>query len=261
MPAELQARRHDQSLILVMSNPDACNTLHADMYAAAIETLSTAERDDSVRTVVLTGANDCFCGGANPGELLERRSQPTSDRSDALENLYRWIEALRDCPKPVIAAVEGAAVGAGFSLALACDFIVAGASATFAMDYVRIGLTPDAVGAWFLQHALPRQLTSEMLLEGKPVTATRMHQFGIVNRLVADGTALDASLAWGETLAALSPSAIERNKALINAAATGTVESAFETGKRQYIESLQHRDALEGITASLQNRPARYRQI
>jgi len=91
--------------------------------------------------------------------------------------------------------VEGAAAGAGFSLALACDLIVAGNTAKFVMAYVKVGLTPDGGGSWFLARALPRQLATEIILEGKPVLASRLHDFGLVNRLVPDGTALDAALA------------------------------------------------------------------
>ena len=158
------------------------------MYAAAIETLTTAERDDSIRAVVLTGADNFFCAGGNLNRLLENRALEQSVQADAIDRLHGWIDALRACPKPVIAAVEGAAAGAGFSLALACDLIVAGASAKFVMAYVQVGLTPDGGGSWFLTRALPRQLASEILLEGKPVPAPRLQALGLVNRVVPDGT-------------------------------------------------------------------------
>ncbi|HVL74632.1 MAG TPA: enoyl-CoA hydratase-related protein, partial [Noviherbaspirillum sp.] len=136
MSAELIAQRRDATLVLTISNPGARNALHPDMYAAAIETLTTAERDDSLRAVVLTGADQYFCAGGNLRRLLENRSKDPSEQAQSIDQLHGWIEAIRDCPKPVIAAVEGGAAGAGCSLALACDFIVAGQSAKFAMSYV-----------------------------------------------------------------------------------------------------------------------------
>jgi enoyl-CoA hydratase/carnithine racemase len=136
MSAELKASRRDATLILTLSNPGLRNVLHPDMFAAAIETLSTAERDDTLRAVVLTGADNFFSAGGNLNSLLENRKREQSAQAESLDQLHGWIEAIRDCPKPVIAAVDGAAAGAAFSLALACDLIVAGASAKFLMAYV-----------------------------------------------------------------------------------------------------------------------------
>lgn len=259
MSAELQASRQDATLILTMSNPGARNALHPDMYAAAIETLSTAERDDTLRAVVLTGADQVFCSGGNLNRLLENRSKAPSVQAESIDNLHGWIEAIRDCPKPVIAAVEDTAAGAGFSLALACDMIVAGASAQFVMSYVKVGLTPDGGGSWFLTRALPRQLAAELMLEGKPILAPRLHELGVVNRVVADGTALATALAWADDLAALSPNATERIKSLTNDAQVNPLSQHFESEKRHVVESLHHRDALEGITAFLEKRKPQYK--
>jgi enoyl-CoA hydratase/carnithine racemase len=259
MSAELKASRRDATLILTLSNPGAKNALHPDMYAAAIETLSTAERDSSIRAVVLTGADNFFCAGGNLNRLLENRAKDKSIQAEAIDNLHGWVEAIRACPKPVIAAVEGAAAGAGFSLALACDMIVAGATARFAMTYVKVGLTPDGGGSWFLTQALPRQLATEILIEGKPVAAARLHELGIVNKLVADGTALDAALDWSDEFAGLSPGAVERVKSLVQEAPANSLAQHFEAEKRSFIESLNHRDSQEGITAFLEKRKPQYK--
>jgi enoyl-CoA hydratase/carnithine racemase len=259
MSAELQASRQDATLILTMSNPGARNALHPDMYAAAIETLSTAERDESVRAVVITGADQVFCSGGNLNRLLENRSKPPAVQAESIDNLHGWIEAIRDCPKPVIAAVEDTAAGAGFALALACDLIVAGASAKFVMSYVKVGLTPDGGASWFITRALPRQLATEILLEGKPILAPRLHELGIVNRVVADGTVLASALAWADDLAALSPNAVERIKSLTNEAQLNPLGRHFESEKRHFVESLHHRDAQEGISAFLEKRKPQYK--
>jgi enoyl-CoA hydratase/carnithine racemase len=259
MSAELQASRQDATLILTLSNPGAKNALHPDMYAAAIETLSTAERDDSIRAVVLTGADQFFCSGGNLNRLFENRSKDPAVPAESIDNLHGWIEAIRDCPKPVIAAVEDTAAGAGFSLALACDFIVAGASAKFIMTYVNVGLTPDGGGSWFLTRALPRQLAAEMLLSGKPMLAPRLQELGVVNRVVADGSALTTALTWAEELSAQSPNAVERIKSLTHEAQDNTLAQHFESEKRHFVESLYHRDAQEGISAFLEKRKPQYK--
>ena len=259
MSAELQASRRDATLILTISNPGAKNELHPDMYAAAIETLSTAERDNSIRAVVLTGADHFFCAGGNLNRLLENRTRDKSVQASSIDNLHGWTEAIRDCPKPVIAAVDGAAAGAGFSLALACDMIVAGASAKFVMAYVKVGLTPDGGGSWFLAQALPRQLATELLIEGKPVLATRLHELGLVNKIVPDGSALDAAMSWADELASLSPNAVERIKSLVRDAKGNSLAQHFEAEKHNFVESLHHRDAQEGIDAFLEKRKPHYK--
>lgn len=259
MSAELKATRQDAALILTIANPGKRNALHPDMAAAAIETLATAERDPSIRTVILTGADGFFCAGGNLNQLIEHRGMPKSVQAASIDNLHGWIEAIRDCPKPVIAAVEGGAAGAGFSLALACDLIVAAASAQFLMAYVNVGLTPDGGGSWFLNQALPRQLATEILIDGKPIGAERLHQLGVVNRVVANGGALDAALAWAEQLGHRSPHAVERIKELVRNATSNPLTVHFEAEKHSFVESLHHRDAQEGISAFLEKRVPHYR--
>ena len=259
MSAELKATRRDATLILTLSNPGKRNALHPDIAAAAIETLSTAERDDSLRVVVLTGADQYFCAGGDLHRLIENRTQPKSTQAASIDHLHGWIEAIRDCPKPVIAAVEGGAAGAGFSLALACDLVVASASAKFTMSYVNVGLTPDGGGSWFLTQALPRALVSELVMGGRPISAERLHQLGVINRLAPDGSALDTALQWAEALAKQSPHAVESCKALLRDAAGATLHTHLQSEKHSFVESLHHRDANEGINAFLEKRPPNYR--
>jgi enoyl-CoA hydratase/carnithine racemase len=238
MPAELQASRQDACLILTISNSGAGNMLHPDIYAAAIETLSTAERDDSVRTVILTGAGNTFCSGS--ARLTE--SGGRSDSLDALTALQGWIESILDCPKPVISAVEGMAAGAGFALALASDFIVAGNSAQFSMPSIKSSLTPDT-GSWFLAHALPRQMAAELLFGGKPVPAPRLHQMGVINRLANDGEALNTALAWAEEISTLSPDIIERIKGMLREARMQPLNHYMEIEQQNFMECLHWRQS------------------
>ena len=258
MSAELKASRNNATLILTLSNPTAKNALHPDMYAAAIEALSTAERDPSIRVVVLTGEDHFFCSGGNLNRLLENRSKDKATQEEAIEQLNGWVEALRGCTKPIIAAVDGAAAGAGFSLALACDLIVAGTSTKFLMAYVKVGLTPDGGASWFLSQALPRQLATEILIEGKPVAAQRLFDLGVINRVVPDRSALDAALAWADELAELSPHAVRSIKNLVGEAEHNAFERQIEVEKHSFVEALHHADAKEGIEAFLGKRKAQY---
>lgn len=254
MSAELQTARHDGALILTLSNPSVKNALHPDMVAAAIEALSASECDDSIRVAILTGANYFFCAGDNLNTLLENKAKDKAVQADAVDSLHNLIETLHNYPKPVIAAVDGAAAGAGFSLALACDLIVAGISAKFLMAYAKVGLTPDGGASWFLSQALPRQLAAEILMTGQPITAQQLHALGIVNKVVADGTALNAAIAWAAELATLSSNAVERIKSLLRDAQSNSLAQQCETEKHNFVESLHHRDAQEGIQAFLSKR-------
>lgn len=258
MSAELLATRRESTLILTLSNPGARNALHPDMYAAGIEALATAERDPDIRVVVLTGAGDTFCAGGNLNRLLENRNKDRSVAADSVGQLHSWIEALRDCPKPVIAAVEGPAAGAGFSLVLACDLIVAAHSAQFIAAYVKVGLSPDGGMSWSLSKSLPPQLVTEILMEGKPITSSRLHQLGIINRVVNDGQALNAALDWSDELARLSPNSISSIKSLVKDASNVTLSEQLKAEQHVFVDCLHHRDALEGMTAFLEKRKPNY---
>ena len=262
MSAELLASRPPESestLVLTLSNPGARNALHPDMYAAGIQALETAERDPSIRAIVLTGADDFFCAGGNLNRLLENRAKDPSVQAQSIDLLAQWVLALRTSSKPVIAAVAGAAAGAGFSLALACDLIIAADDAKFVMSYARVGLTPDGGGSWFLTQALPRALATEILLEGKPVSADRPHALGVVNRLVKTAQLRDAAIAWAGELGRASPNALACVKTLVASAGERSLADHLTVERDAFVASLHHADALEGITAFLEKRPARYR--
>ncbi|QBQ98019.1 oxepin-CoA hydrolase, alternative type [Paraburkholderia pallida] len=262
MSAELRSTRpqnHESTLVLTLSNPGARNALHPDMYAAAIEALDAAERDNSLRAIVLTGADNFFCAGGNLNRLLENRSRDPSVQAASIDMLSQWSTAMRQSSKIVMAAVEGAAAGAGFSLALAADLLVAAEDAKFVMAYSRVGLTPDGGGSWFLARSLPRALAFEVMVEGKPIGAQRLADLGVVNRVAKPQTALDTALAWADDLAKISPNAVAHIKGLTNAAVTQSLDDQLTAERESFVTSLHHRDGLEGITAFLEKRQPVYK--
>ncbi|QGZ61063.1 oxepin-CoA hydrolase, alternative type [Paraburkholderia acidisoli] len=262
MSAELRSSRpegHESTLVLTLSNPGARNALHPDMYAAAVEAFDAAERDTSLRAIVLTGADHFFCAGGNLNRLLENRAKEPAVQAASIDMLAAWITAMRQSSKPVIAAVEGAAAGAGFSLALAADLLVAADDAKFVMAYSRVGLTPDGGGSWFLANALPRALAFEVMVEGKPISAARLAELGVVNRVAKPHTALDTALAWADEIAKISPNSVARIKTLTSAATTQPLEAQLGDEREHFVASLHHRDGLEGITAFLEKRAPAYK--
>ena len=262
MSAELRSTRpqnHESTLVLTLSNPGARNALHPDMYAAAIEAFDAAERDNSLRAIILTGADNFFCAGGNLNRLLENRSKDPSVQAASIDMLAQWATAMRQSSKIVMAAVEGAAAGAGFSLALAADLLVAADDAKFVMAYSRVGLTPDGGGSWFLARSLPRALAFEVMVEGKPIGAQRLADLGVVNRVAKPQTALDTALAWADDLAKISPNAAARIKGLTNAAGMQSLDDQLIAERESFVTSLHHRDGLEGITAFLEKRQPVYK--
>jgi len=150
MAAQLISTSQGQTLILTLSNPEHRNALGPEMYAAGVEALNAAESNPELRSVIITGAGGIFSAGGNLQRLQNNRQQPPEVQAQSIEGLHSWIEAIRTFPKPVIAAVEGPAAGAGFSLALACDLIVAAHNSVFVMAYSSIALSPDGGGSWSL---------------------------------------------------------------------------------------------------------------
>ncbi|MDO8769537.1 MAG: enoyl-CoA hydratase [Burkholderiaceae bacterium] len=262
MPAELQSTSQGLTMVLTISNPDNRNALGPEIYAAGIEALNVAESNPEVRSVVITGANTpsgpAFCAGGDLRRMQANRQQPVEVQQASIEALHSWIESIRAFPKPVIAAVEGAAAGAGFSLALACDFIVAAQNAVFVMAYSNIALSPDGGGSWSLVQALPRQLVTELLMCGNKVDAQRLHSIGVVNRLSATGSALTDALALAEQLNARAPNSLASCKELVNEAAANTLPQQLQLEREHFIANSRHRNAGLGIEAFLTKTVAKY---
>ncbi len=258
MPAELHSTSEGQTLVLTLSNPGLRNALDPGLYAAGVEALNGCESSADVRSVVITGAGGTFSAGDNLHRLQAHRAQGAEVPAQSLDGLHQWIETLRTYPKPVIAAVEGAAAGAAFSLALACDLIVAGRDAVFSTAYSRVALSPDGGASWSLAQALPRQLAAELLLCGDGIAAERLHALGVVNRLAAPGQALAGALALARQLNTRAPNALASAKELLAEAPQHTLAEQLATERAHFLRNLYHPNAGEGIAAFLEKRPARY---
>lgn len=256
--ARLLVERHGDVLQLTLSNPPLRNALHPDIYTTGIEALEQAANDTALGAIVLTGAGGHFCAGGNVNRLAANRDRPPEIQRDGIDRFHRWVLALRSCPLPVIAAVEGSAAGAGFSLALACDLIVAAETARFSMAYVRIGLSPDGGGSAFLGRLLPRQLAAELLLTGAPVGAGRLQALGVVNRVVPTGTALAEALALSHALARGPRRAHAHIKALLDSATTTPLEGQLALEREHFIDNLFGADAGEGVEAFRQHRAPQF---
>ncbi len=228
MSAQLKSTNQGQTLILTLSDPTLRNAMGPAMYAAGIEALNVAETNPDIRSVVIAGEGAHFCAGSDVHRLKANRDQSAEVQAQTVESLHNWMEAIRTFPKPVIAAVEGAAVGSGFSLALMCDLIVAADNSVFAMAYSNLGLSPDAGGSWNLAHALPRQLASELLLLGDRINAR-------------------------------APNVMNSIKELVNDAGTHHMTDHLAQERNQFVKNLHHTNAGIGIQAFLNKDVTHYK--
>ena len=259
MSAQLKSTNQGQTLILTLSDPTLRNAMGPAMYAAGIEALNVAETNPDIRSVVIAGEGAHFCAGSDVHRLKANRDQSAEVQAQTVESLHNWMEAIRTFPKPVIAAVEGAAVGSGFSLALMCDLIVAADNSVFAMAYSNLGLSPDAGGSWNLAHTLPRQLASELLLLGDRISARRLHELGVVNRVVDSGHALTEALALAERINARAPNVMNSIKELVNDAGTHHMTDHLAQERNQFVKNLHHTNAGIGIQAFLNKEVPHYK--
>jgi enoyl-CoA hydratase/carnithine racemase len=259
MASELLTERIGAVLVLTLSNPETRNTLSHEVLASGLSALKEAEPDTGVRAIVLRGAGGHFCAGGNLQGLLERRRIGPPAQLQMLEHLHQFIEALRACPKPVIAAVDGAAAGAGFSLALACDLIVAADDARFILSYGRIGLSPDGGATWALMQALPRARVQQLLWLGEPVTAQQLLDWGLAATLTPSGQTFGEALRLAERLAAMAPNALASAKALLQQAGGRSLKEQLAAERDHFVANLFHANGAEGLNAFLEKRAPQFR--
>ena len=259
MSEQLTSARVGQTLVLTICNPELRNALSPSMSVAAVEALNIASSNPEIRSVIITGQGSVFCAGGNLNRLLGNRQQPKSVQAASIDALNGWVDAISSFPKPVIAAVEGAAAGAGFSLALACDLIVAAQDAVFVMAYTSVGLSPDGGGSWALARNLPRQLAMQLMLLGERIAAPRLEQLGLVNQVAAPGTALTQALALAESLNARAPNALASVKELVGFAVDQPLHLHLAQEKLHFVENLHHANGQIGIEAFLNKQTPQYR--
>jgi 2-(1,2-epoxy-1,2-dihydrophenyl)acetyl-CoA isomerase len=247
---EVEVRREGGVQTIVLNRPDVLNALNADMHEALAAALKDA-RADEVRAVVITGAGRGFCVGQ---DLTEFRDA-TGDIADRLRASYHPnILAIRALEKPVIAAVNGAAAGAGLSLACACDIRIASDAAVFVPAFVNIGLVPDSGGSFFIARLLGPARAFEWMTSGRTLTAAEAEEWGLVSEVV-EADALEGHVAeLAGRLGAMPTRAIGMTKRLFDRAADSTLEDQLEFEAQLQSAATKTNDFREGVTAFLEKR-------
>ncbi len=256
----IETRKEGAVLVVVNSAPETRNALTPDFYDGFRSLLEETSEDPSIAAIVLTGAGNFFCSGGNISGLKARTTMKEADRRQGIEKLHGMIRAMRAFPKPIIAAIEGGAAGAGVSMALACDLIVASEGAYFSVAYVKIGLTPDGGATTFLARSLPRQLVNELCLTGDRIDVQRLHGLGMINRIVEPGESLQAALEIAQRLAKGPALSMARIKSLVDAGATNNLDTQLNLEADSMAASFGTDEGAEGISAFLEKRKANFRR-
>ena len=252
---EVETTRDGSVLTITLNRPDVLNAFNKAMHDALGAALKEA-RDPDVRAVVLTGAGRGFCVGQDLGEFREA----PGDIGDRLRATYHPnLLAIRALEKPVIAAVNGPAAGAGMSFACACDLRIAADSASFVPAFINIGLVPDSGGTFFVTRILGYSRAFEWLASGRKLTAAEAHGWGLVSEVVqADGLAARAAEVAAE-FAALPPLAVGMTKRLLDRAGSSTLDEQLEREAQLQTAATRTEDFREGVAAFLEKRPPEFR--
>jgi 2-(1,2-epoxy-1,2-dihydrophenyl)acetyl-CoA isomerase len=253
---EVELHHRDAVLTITLNRPDVLNAFDEAMHEGLRAALEEA-RDGAVRAVVITGAGRGFCVGQDVSAL----TSPAAIADLLRRTYHRNILALRDLDKPVIAAVNGAAAGAGLSLAMACDLRIAARTAVFVPAFINIGLVPDSGGSHFLTRILGPARALEWMLSGRRLSADEALAWGLVSELVdADGLRARAA-ELGVALAALPTTAIALHKRLFAAAALHTLEEQLELEAHLQATAAATADFAEGVAAFRERRPPSFRGV
>jgi 2-(1,2-epoxy-1,2-dihydrophenyl)acetyl-CoA isomerase len=252
--AEVETAREGAVLTITLNRPDVLNAFNTVMHEALAAALQEA-RSEAVRAVVITGAGRGFCVGQ---DLSEFRDEAGDIGGRLRRNYHPNITAIRALEKPMIAAVNGAAAGAGLSLACACDLRIASDRAVFVPAFVNVGLVPDSGGTFFITRLLGPARAFEWLCSGRRLTAPEALEWGVVSELVEADALSSRAAELASELAVLPTRAIGMTKRLLDRAATSTLEDQLEWEAQLQTVATQSADFREGVAAFLERREPRF---
>jgi len=257
--SHLLTRDLDGVRTLILNRPEALNALTMDGMRELGEHLEAAAADARVRAVVLTGAGSAFSAGGDAKFLLEIPAMSDADlRTVVYSTFQRPIRAIRTMDKPVIAAVNGPAVGAGCELAVAADFRLASERARFGEVWVKLGCVPALGGMYLLPRIVGLTRATEMILTGELVDAAEAHRIGLVGRIVPADTLLADAEALGRALAAGPRHALAAAKTALNRGLASDLWTELDATVTAQIGCFRTRDFAEGVRALAERRPARF---
>lgn len=218
----IRQERDGSVLIIKIQNPTRKNALGVDAYRQLTGALERAAGCPDIRSVVITGSDQFFCSGHDVDDFLAR---PIKDQGHPV---YQFMLSLSRFEKPVIAAVEGFAVGIGVTLLLHCDLVYAGRSSFFKMPFTRLGLCPEFAATFIIPRCAGHQIASELLLLGRTFSAERFAGVGLINQVCEDGTAFSAAMKSAREIDSLPEISVQYTKGLIKAAGQERINQSMQ---------------------------------
>jgi len=245
---------HGRVVVVRINRPDARNAVNAEVASGIEDAIDRLEADPQIWVGVLTGAGDVFCAGADLKAIAAGHASGLTTHRGGFAGIVA-----RRRSKPLIAAVEGAALAGGCEIALACDLIVASRTAAFGQPEVRRSLVAAAGGLFRLPRALPEKVAMELLITGDSITAERAYGFGLVNELAEPGQAAAAALALAERICANAPVAVRESRAVALASRSADEEALWRMSFEAFNRVAQTEDFAEGPRAFVEKRPAAWK--
>jgi enoyl-CoA hydratase/carnithine racemase len=243
----------DNVALVRINRPEVKNALNMRVREQLTEHFTRLGCDEDIRCIVLTGNGEAFAAGADIAEMAE--ATPTEMM---LRRAHVHWRAIATCPKPIIAAVNGYALGGGCELAMHADIIVAGEGASFGQPEVRVGIMPGAGGVQRLTRTVGKFKAMKMVLTGKPVTAAEAEAMGLVSEVVADTEVLERALELAEQIATMPPLAVMQIKEVLLAGQDASLETGLMLERKAFQLLFDSRDQREGMKAFVEKRRPRY---
>jgi len=248
--APVQITVRDRMMEIVFNRPEKKNALSDEMYLASIAGLRQAQADDGVRVVLLRAVGDCFCAG-NDLHAFRNREPGEAPSPGRL-----FLEALAALEKPVVAAVNGPAVGIGTTMLLHCDLVYAGMAASFKTPFVNLGLCPEGASSFLLPRLIGTPRAAEMLLLGEPISAHMAWEFGLINNVFRDDDLLSEVSTQVRKLAEQPPDAVRLTKRLLKASRLKAVQETINVESRHFAAMLGSEEFADAYAAFADRKPS-----
>jgi len=243
----------DGVMTITLNRPTVLNAMNADLLAQLGAAFAAAKHDNAVRAVLLTGAGRGFCAGA---DLSTNSMRTGNDVQEMMRSRYHpIILMMRQFPKPIVGAINGTAAGGGLSLALACDIVLAGESASFLQAFTKIGLVPDCGSTWFLPRMVGDVRARALIMMADKITAREAQQYGLVWKVIADDALMSEARSCAARLAAMPTRAYDLVKQALAASSSNGLADQLELEARLQGQAVRTEDHREGVNAFLEKRP------
>jgi 2-(1,2-epoxy-1,2-dihydrophenyl)acetyl-CoA isomerase len=244
-------------LVITLNRPDKFNSFNREMALQLLDVLDNAEQNKEIRAIVITGNGKAFCAGQDLAEATDPNGPGIEKIVD--EHYNPLILKIRSIEKPIIAAVNGVAAGAGANIALACDIVFVSKSASFIQAFSKIGLIPDSGGTFTLPRLVGFNMASALMITGDKVTAAESIQYGMAYKLFDDNELFSQAMVNADHIAAMPTKAIGLTKRLLNQSANNSLEKQLQLEKELQILAANTFDYNEGVSAFLEKRRAQFK--